>query len=420
MARFGRRGRTAVVLAAIGALGLLAGGVAGAHGGGWGRPACRPSDHHVARTCDGEAIVRRLASDALGGRDNGTPGSALAREFLISRLRPIARGLNTAATGDARYTQEFPQGTNVVGVIRGTDLADQYVVVGAHYDHLGSRCVSKPPGDTICNGATDNAAGTAAVLEIGRALATGHPRPRRSVVLALWDAEEDGLLGSAWYAAHPLVPLPATVAYMNFDIQGANLLPSLRNTSFAVAAETGGSRLTDIVRSAIARQSLDTTMLSSIFGQGRSDYVSFLGVGVPSVFFTDATGPCYHTAQDQTGIVDFGKLRRETDVALRVTERLASTDAPPAFASGLPLATYDDLLAFSEVLERAWADVGRFDTADQAALAAVRADVARLVSEGRDAFGFDDQISLLGDAATTVSILTHGPCDGFLAGGWGH
>lgn len=417
MTRFGRRGSTAVVLAAIGALSLLAGGVAGAHG--WGRPSCRPSDH-VARTCAGEATVRRLASDALAGRDNGSPGSALARRFLISELKPIARGLNTAATGDARYTQELPDGTNVVGVIRGTDLADQYVVVGAHYDHLGSDCASKPPGDLICNGATDNAAGVAAVLEIGRALARHDARPRRSVVLALWDAEEDGLRGSAWYAAHPLVPLARTVAYVNFDIQGANLLPSLRNTSFAVAAETGGSRLTDIVRSAIARQPLDTTMLSSIFGQGRSDYVSFLGVGVPSVFFTDATGPCYHTAQDQSDIVDFGKLRRETSIALRVTRRLANTSAPPAFASGLPLATYDDLLAFSNVLERAWPDVGRFDSADQAALAAVRADVARLVSEGREAFGFGDQLSLLGDAATTVSILTHGPCDGFLAAGPAH
>ena len=98
-------------------------------------------------------------------------------------------------------------------------------------------------GDTICNGATDNAAGVAATLAIGRAIATQSTPPRRSVILAFWDREEDGLLGSQFYTQNPLVPLAATVGYVNFDIQGANLLPSLRNTTFAVAAETGGARL---------------------------------------------------------------------------------------------------------------------------------------------------------------------------------
>ena len=236
-------------------------------------------------------------------------------------------------------------------MIRGRDLPDQYVVVGAHYDHLGKQtpdCGGQTAEDTICNGATDNAAGVAAVLSVGRALARQHPRPRRSVVLALWDSEEDGLLGSSYYTQHPLVPLSKTVAYVNFDIQGANLLPSLRKTTFAVAAETGGSRLQSIVRAAAAGGPLDTTMLSSIFGQYRSDYASFLGVSVPSVFFTDSTGPCYHTAADQSGIVDFGKLSRQIGTSLGVTRRLANTNNPPVFASGLPPATYDDLLAFAE------------------------------------------------------------------------
>ena len=81
----------------------------------------------------------------------------------------------------------------MVAVIPGTDLADQYVVVGAHYDHLGSSCQYKSSGDTICNGATDNAAGVAAVLAIARSIAGQAVKPRRSVVLALWDSEEDGL-----------------------------------------------------------------------------------------------------------------------------------------------------------------------------------------------------------------------------------
>ncbi|MEA2303515.1 MAG: hypothetical protein QOH43_795 [Solirubrobacteraceae bacterium] len=360
--------------------------------------------------------VVRLAGDETHGRNNGTAGSALARAYLVEQLKPIAQGLNTAASGDAAYMQALPGGTNVVAVIPGSDLADQYVVVGAHYDHLGDSCAAAScPQDTIYNGATDNAAGAAAVLAIGRALAAGPVKPRRSVVLALWDREEDGLLGSAAYVQHPLVPLAKTVGYVNFDIQGANLLPGLRTTSFAVASETGGARLQDIVRGAIAEQALDTAVLSSIFGLYRSDYVNFIGAGVPTVFFTDATGPCYHTVDDEIGIVDFDKLDDQIATSLAVTRELASTSAPPAFVAGTPVATFDDAVAAARIIDRAYADRGRFSAADQATFTRLRADVRRIVADGRAAFGQDDVSTLLGDASAFVDLLTHGTCNGYLS-----
>jgi len=367
-----------------------------------------------------EVVVARLASDRLEGRNNGTPGSAKARRFLIDQLRPISKGLTPNATGDATFEQVFPNGTNLVSIIRGTDLPNQYVVVGAHYDHLGNQsnaCGGQTATDKICNGATDNAAGVAALLGVGRALAHRHSRPRRSIVLALWDSEEDGLLGSLYYTQHPLVPLAKTVGYVNFDIQGANLLPSLRRTTIAVAAETGGSRLQGIVRSASNSGPLHTAMLSSIFGQFRSDYASFLGVSVPSVFFTDSTGRCYHTAEDETGVVDFGKLSHQIDTALSVTRRLANTNDPPTFASGLPPATYADLVAFSELLDRGAADIDLLSAPDQATFASIHAQVSQLVADGPAAFSSSDAATLLGDAATMVSVLTHGECDGFLPPG---
>jgi Peptidase family M28 len=370
-----------------------------------------------------EVIVARLASDRLKGRDNGTPGSARARRFLIAQLQRISKGLTPNAAGDAAFEQVFQNGTNLVSIIRGTDLANQYVVVGAHYDHLGDQsnaCGGQTSVDMICNGATDNAAGVAAVLGVGRALAHRHSRPRRSVVLALWDSEEDGLLGSSYYTQHPLVPLAKTVGYVNFDIQGANLLPSLRRTTIAVAAETGGSRLQSIVRSGSNGGPLHTAMLSSIFGQFRSDYASFLGVSVPSVFFTDSTGRCYHTAQDETGVVDFGKLSNQIGTALSVTRKLANTNDPPQFASGLPPATYADLLAFSELLERGAANVDLLSAPDQITFTAVRNQVQQLVSDGPAAFGPADAGTLLGDAATMVAVLAHGDCDGFLPPGKRH
>src|SRR5205814_313651 len=119
--------------------------------------------------------------------------------------------------------------------------------VGAHYDHLGNGCRSSDPNDDICNGATDNAAGVANVLSIGREIAQRPGARRRSVILAFWDREEDGLLGSAFYVRNPLVPLAQTVGYVNYDIQGANLLPSLERDTFAIGAETGGARLQSLV-----------------------------------------------------------------------------------------------------------------------------------------------------------------------------
>jgi hypothetical protein len=359
--------------------------------------------------------VNRIAGDGTGGRNNGTAGSTKAREYLIEQLKPIADGLNGGGTGDAAYLQAINAGTNVVAVIPGTDLADEYVMVGAHYDHLGSSCRTAVAGDTICNGATDNAAGVAATLAIGRAIAAQSKPPRRSVILAFWDREEDGLLGSQFYTQNPLVPLADTVGYVNFDIQGANLLPSLRNTTFALGAETGGARLKELVRSAAGAGTLGTTMLSSIFGQFRSDYINFINVDVPTVFFSDSTGPCYHTAQDEPRIVDFGKLGKQIATALGVTRSLAGTDDPPQFADGQPLATFEDLVAFTAVIDRAHADIGRFSQADQDTFNRIRNEVHALVSDGEAAFGSDDVGTLLSDAASAVSLLTHGECDGFLA-----
>jgi Zn-dependent M28 family amino/carboxypeptidase len=286
-------------------------------------------------------------------------------------------------------------------------------MVGAHYDHLGHSCPTSDPSDTICNGATDNAAGDAAVLAIGRAIANDRTPPRRSVILALWDEEEDGLLGSIYYTRHPLIPLARTDAYVNFDIQGANLRPSLRNDTFAVGADSGGLPLQAMVEKAYRASTLDGTLFSAIFGEGRSDYASFLGVQVPTVFFSDSTGPCYHTAQDDIGVVDFNKLDRQIDVALAVTRKLASSSLTPTFVAGTPAATYQDAVALSKLGMQLQADNSLFVAADRAALRKLRSDVRAIVAAGPGAFDEDAIVTLLTDAASAVSILTHGACDGF-------
>jgi hypothetical protein len=209
--------------------------------------------------------VITLADDSFGGRNNNTAGSTMAQNFLIDELELIADGLNSAQSGDDAFKQPFTLGTNILAVIPGGELANEYVMVGAHYDHVGSSCPSSVVGDPVCNGATDNAAGVAAVLAVGRAIASLPDPPRRSVILVLWDREEDGLLGSQFYVQNPLVPLASTIAYVNFDIQGANLLPSLKNFSAAVSPETGGAVLRGLVDDAVSGEGLGTRKLSFIF-----------------------------------------------------------------------------------------------------------------------------------------------------------
>jgi hypothetical protein len=369
----------------------------------------------VAAGCTTQMVDETvIASDAMQGRNNLTEGSVNAQNYLIYRLKSMAVGLDTTKTGDDAFKQSWAGGTNILAKIPGTDLADEYVVVGAHYDHLGSNCRTAVPADTICNGATDNGAGVAALLGLA-GMIKDHGAPRRTVILAAWDREEDDLGGSKWYVDHPLVPLAQTVAYVNFDIQGANLLPSLQNNSFAVGAETGGSTLTSLVQSSIAATPLQTKLVSAIFGQGRSDYVNFTGVQVPNVFFSDSTGPCYHTAQDDVKVVDFWKLDQQTRIGYKVVTGLANAAGRPAFSGTNPLATFADAQSLQSVSHAAVTDLSRFTAAQQTQLLKFRDDVDAIVAAGAGAFDDADVTTLIGGAATAVNILTTGTCDGFIS-----
>jgi hypothetical protein len=367
----------------------------------------------VATSCTRLVIDETvLSSDAMNGRENATPGSAFAQSYLIAQLKQFSVGLDPARSGDGAFTQPFDGGTNLLAKIPGGSLAHEHVIIGAHYDHIGNTCRTANPADTICNGATDNAAGTAVALEVGRMIKAAGT-PRRTVIIALWDREEDGLLGSRFYTQNPLVPNASVVAYINLDIQGANLLPSLRTTSFAVGAETGGSRLTSAVTNAVGTGKLRTQLVSAIFGQGRSDYVNFTNVGVPNVFFSDSTGPCYHTAQDELRVVDFAKLDLQVGITYRLARDLIAGDVRPTFSATNPLATFDDAVVLAGITNSAIGDLGRFSPADQQTLLQFRDDLNAIVAAGAAAFDNDDVATLVAGAAGAVQILTTGTCDGF-------
>jgi hypothetical protein len=359
-------------------------------------------------------VVSMLADDALGGRDNGSDGSLMAQDELVALLQDFADPVVADATGSLGYRQVFDNGTNLLAVIPGSDLADQYVIVGAHYDHLGSDCDGVTADDSICNGATDNATGVAAAIAIGRSIASDPTPPRRSVIIALWDREEDGLLGSAAYLADPVAPLDATVGYVNFDIQGTNISPALRDVTVMVGAETGGAPLVDAAQRAATASTLDTVALSLLFGQGRSDHANFVIAGVPSVFFTDATPPCYHTVDDEVSIVDFPKLVQQEATAEALTRDLMNTDDVPVLDAAAPPAAYADAVAMLHIGSKAAADFGRFSDADRTAAEQFIVDLNTIVDGGPEAFDDAAVGVLLAGSITLVNAWESGECDGFL------
>jgi len=170
---------------------------------------------------------------------------------------------------------------NVVARIDGSDprLREEVVVYSAHWDHLG---VGTPVnGDAIYNGALDNASGVAALLEMGRGFTQIQPRPKRSILLLFVTAEEQGLLGSEYYATHPLYPLNKTVANINID--GVN---QWGRTSDVTVVGMGASDLDDVLREAAAIQNrtLNADPEPEKGFYYRSDHFNFAKVGVPALY----------------------------------------------------------------------------------------------------------------------------------------
>ena len=305
-------------------------------------------------------VVEELARDELRGRDNGTDGSSAARDILLSRLVGVVEPASGRPGAAASLLQPYGDGTNIVGILPGRGaLADEYVLVGAHYDHLGECDVRGEPDDVICNGAADNAAGVGVVFSILNSVSYVDVRPgsdgppRRSLIVGLWDGEEDGLVGSQAYVDDPQVPLASTVASVNFDIQGAQLSPALATTTLLIGPETGGAALVDAARRATDAASLDYATFSLAFGQGRSDHASFVAAGVPTVFFTDASNGCYHTVLDDVAHLDREKFYRQVGAAQSLVDDLLTMEAPPTFEPGEPPTAFADAVMMLDLRDTA-------------------------------------------------------------------
>ncbi|WP_339903638.1 M28 family peptidase [uncultured Cyclobacterium sp.] len=251
-------------------------------------------------------------------------------------IKSIAAGKNEMSIKIEGKRNKKIQGRNVIAVIEGTDpqLKNEYVMLSAHYDHLG---VTKPnaEGDSIYNGARDNAVGTAALIQAANYF--GENPPKRSILLCAWTAEEKGLLGSSYFADNPPLPLKNIVFNLNIDNGGYN------DTSLVTIIGLGRSSVDHHISAAAKDFGLkaiaDPSPEQGLYD--RSDNVSFAKKGIPAPTFSlgftafDAEiGKYYHQVSDQVDNFDLDYAFKYWKAYILSAEKIANDPKKPLWKSG--------------------------------------------------------------------------------------
>lgn len=276
-------------------------------------------------------ISREAADQILAGA--GKPILKELETRIDAELKPESGPLEGVSVAAEVTLERTPIPVkNVVGVLEGEGpLANETIVVGAHYDHLGrgGQGSLAPDSREIHNGADDNASGTAMLMELARRLAvkTIDPLPRRIVFIA-FSGEERGLLGSAHYVKEPLYPLSDTVAMINFDMVG-RLNDKQELTIFGGASSPGFDALVEALASS---QGLTVKKVVGTGGEFfASDHASFYKKNIPVVFAFTGNHPQYHRPTDDTERINFPGMAKIADVSELLVLDLARRPARPVF-----------------------------------------------------------------------------------------
>lgn len=280
-----------------------------------------------ARRVRVERVVRTLASAEFGGRRG--PAAARTAAWLVRRFEEL--GLQPLF-GTA-YEQPFGRreggpevGRNVGGWLEGADpqRRDEWVLVAAHFDHLGVQ------GGVLFPGADDNASGVAMLLELAGSFSYGD-RPRRSVAFVAFDREEDGLWGSRFFVEHPPRPLERMRLMVVADMLGRSLGEVCTEHLFVVGSESVPGLRPWIRESAEGLPIRAGLIGSDLLLVDRSDYGPFRRRQLPYLFFTTGESPAYHTPEDRAETIDYGKLEAACTLIERVTRRAADSDEVPGW-----------------------------------------------------------------------------------------
>jgi aminopeptidase YwaD len=272
------------------------------------------------------AVVSRQTAARWFGMADASQLNALEKAKdksadYAQKLRDVTVGLSV------EVTRRAVPAYNVVGVIEGSDpkLKREYVVIGAHYDHLGHGGDSSlaPNSSDVHHGADDNASGTAGMLELARIFSGRRGQLRRSVIFIAFSAEESGLIGSNAYVNNPAAPLADTVAMINLDMIGR-----LKENKLTV----GGVGSSPEFRKLVESLNSGFTLQLSEDGFGPSDHSSFYAKQIPVLFFFSGTHEDYHKPSDTADKINYEGQAKIVGFVAEIARAIDRGDARPAYA----------------------------------------------------------------------------------------
>ncbi len=326
--------------------------------------------------------VEILASPAFGGRRDD--GAAKARAYLIEEFRKLGLAPLFGDSFTQDVTGKGPNdvlGVNVGVKIAGSepDLAAKWVILGAHYDHLGTH------GGVIYPGADDNASGVAMMLEVARSIVEATEKPRRSIAFVGFDLEERGpngelgLRGSQFFARHSPIPLEKVALFVTADMIGRSLGGVCEPYVFVLGSEHEPEVRPWINRAAESKPVKVGLLGSDMLVIDRSDYGPFRSRKIPYLFFTTGENPLYHSPRDIAETIDYPKLEAISRIIHGVV--LEATNGP---------------------LEPAWAAVPDYPVAEALAVR----DVLRTLLEHREALKIGAyQVALMGQTIRSIDEI---------------
>ncbi|MDX5586079.1 MAG: M28 family metallopeptidase [Aureibaculum sp.] len=275
---------------------------------------------------DLKKTVYTLADDKFEGRRTGEKGQKLAAEYIIDQYKKL--GVK-AANDDGNYLQHIPveyfrgrsadDSENVVAYIKGSEKPEEYIVISAHYDHLGIK------GDKIYNGADDDASGTSAVLLIAKAFKNAVEQgngPKRSIVFLHVTGEEEGLYGSRFYTENPIFPLENTVTNLNIDMIGRYDVQHKDNPEFVylIGSDKLSSELHEL--SEAINKKYTNLILDYTYNDEndpnrfyyRSDHYNFAKNNIPIIFYFTGVHKDYHRETDTADKIEYDLLLKRTQL----------------------------------------------------------------------------------------------------------
>ena len=293
----------------------------------------RPLQYRQSSSTAGLPVIQ--ITHSLGNKILINHGQSIAelRSKLDNQLTPLSFTVDCKVSANVNLKFAKETASNVIGFIEGNDpvLKDEYIVVGAHFDHLGlggRRSGSLNPDTLIIhNGADDNASGTAGILELSHKLINNRNLLKRSVIVICFDAEEKGLLGSKYYAKNPVRNISNTAMMINMDMIGR-----LNDNSVILGGVGSSVNFVNIISDARNNHTLEIETNMGGVGFGRSDHASFYRENIPVLFFFTGAHEDYHKPSDDWDKIDYQGEKRVLDFIYDLIIDVSQLEEKPTFA----------------------------------------------------------------------------------------